>query len=65
MVTQHIHEDKLDENNPTHLGRVDGTGAGDEARDNHTLTEGDDLTRLMLVVRKKKNGRQKREAKGL
>ncbi|KAJ6287630.1 hypothetical protein OIU78_001700 [Salix suchowensis] len=58
-----------DDSDPTHTVRVDRTDAGDEASsmqgDSHTLTEGDDNTRTVPVVRKKKKGRNKNEARGL
>ncbi|KAB5552757.1 hypothetical protein DKX38_010068 [Salix brachista] len=47
--------------------QVDKTDAGDEASsgDSHTLTAGDDNIRTVPIVRKKKKGRNKNEARGL
>ncbi|KAG5222436.1 DUF4283 domain-containing protein [Salix suchowensis] len=65
--TQCSQDGMQDDRDPTTIVRVHRTDAEDEASsgDSHTLTAGDDNIRTVLVVRKKKKGRNKTKAKGL
>uniref|UniRef100_A0A6N2LMW1 DUF4283 domain-containing protein n=1 Tax=Salix viminalis TaxID=40686 RepID=A0A6N2LMW1_SALVM len=65
--TQCSQDGMQDDRDPTTTVRVHKTDAEDEASsgDSHTLSAGDDNIRTVPVVRKKKKGRNKTEAKGL